>query len=259
MTAKLEQNARRIVDARKSMRFLDGLSWEREPPSLDEGYRLQRAATRLWGDQVAGWKVGATAKRMQDFWRISEPVYGPVFAKTVFQSAAALRARDFHHTMLESEFAFRFGADLPARAKPYAREEIVAAVDALIPAFEIISSRLAKLSPDKVPLVVADFCANGGAVCGRPIPDWRAVDLPAQKVALHLGGAMREQGSGADVLGNPLNVLEWFVNELRAQGIALARGQFVLTGTMTGLHAAQAGQPAVADFGDLGKVQVTFT
>jgi 2-keto-4-pentenoate hydratase len=196
---------------------------------------------------------------MQEFWRIAAPIYGPVFRRTVFQSPGSLRARDFHHTMLESEFAFRFGADLPPRAKPYARDEIVAAVDALIPAFEIISSRVAKLSPDKVPLVVADFCANGGAVCGRPIEDWHAIDLPARKVALHLGGALCEQGSGADVLGNPLNVLDWFVNALRAQGIALARGQFVLTGTMTGLRTAEVGQPAVADFGDLGKVQVTFT
>lgn len=259
MTAKLEENARRIVDARKSMSFLDVLAWEHEPPALEDAYRVQRAATQLWGDAIAGWKVGATAKRMQDFWRISAPIYGPVFRKTVFQSPASLPTRDFHHTMLESEFAFRFGADLPPRAKPYAREEIVAAVDALIPAFEIISSRLAKLSPDKVPLVVADFCANGGAVCGRPIENWGSIDLPAQKVALHLGGALREQGSGADVLGNPLNVLHWFVNALRAQGIALARGQIVLTGTMTGLHAAEAGQPAVADFGALGKVQVTFT
>jgi 2-keto-4-pentenoate hydratase len=258
MTAKLEENARRIVNARKSMSVLEDLAWESEPPAIEEGYRLQRAATQLWGDEVAGWKVGATAKRMQEFWRVSEPLYGPIFRNTVFRSPASVPARDFRQPMLESEFAFRFGADLPPRARPYAREEIVAAVDALVPAFEIISSRVAKLSPDNVPLVVADFCANGGAVCGRPIENWRSIDLPAQKVALHLGGALREQGSGADVLGNPLNVLDWLVNALRAQGIALVRGQIVLTGTMTGLHAAEAGQPAVADFGALGKVQVSF-
>ena len=258
MNATFEENARRIVDARKALSFLEDLSWEREPATVQDAYRLQRAASELWDDEIAGWKVGATAKRMQDFWRISEPIYGPVFRKTVFQSPATLPARSFHHVMLESEFAFRFGKGLPVRAKPYAREEIVAAVDALIPAFEIISPRFAKLTPDKVPRVVADFCANGGAVCGRPLEGWRGIDLPAQQVKLYLGGALREAGTGADVLGNPLNVLDWFVNTVRAQGLALARGQFVLTGTMTGLHTAAIGEPAVADFGDLGKVQVTF-
>jgi 2-keto-4-pentenoate hydratase len=35
-------------------------------------------------------------------------------------------------------------------------------------------------------------------------------------------------------------------------------GQFVLTDTMTGIHTAEIGQHAMADFGDLGKVEVMF-
>jgi 2-keto-4-pentenoate hydratase len=53
-------------------------------------------------------------------------------------------------------------------------------------------------------------------------------------------------------------VLEWFVNKFSSQGLTLSRGQFVLTGTMTGIHTAEIGQNAMASFGDLGKVEVTF-
>ena len=160
--------------------------------------------------------------------------------------------------MLESEFAFRFGADLPSRPAPYSREEILAAVDALIPAFEIISPRFNRLAADKFPQVVADFCANGGAVLGTPCEDWRNIDLPAHGVKLFMGGTLRQEGKGAAVLDDPVNVLEWFVNKFRAQGFAVAKGQFVLTGTMTGIHTAEVGQIAMADFGDLGKVEVIF-
>ena len=67
-----------------------------------------------------------------------------------------------------------------------------------------------------------------------------------------------QEGKGAAVLDHPVNVLEWFVNKFRTQGVAVAKGQFVLTGMMTGIHTAELGQLAMADFGELGKVEVTF-
>ena len=68
----------------------------------------------------------------------------------------------------------------------------------------------------------------------------------------------RQEGTGALVLGDPVKVLEWLVNALRVRGLAILPGQFVMTGTMTGIHAPQPGETAVADFGDLGTVEVTF-
>ena len=73
-----------------------------------------------------------------------------------------------------------------------------------------------------------------------------------------MGGALRQEGQGSAVLGDPVNVLEWFVNKFSAQGRALLKGQFVLTGTMTGIHTAEVGQQVMADFGDLAKVEATF-
>jgi len=113
--------------------------------------------TERWDDEVVGWKVGATAKQVQQLFGVSEPAYGPVFRKSVFQSPARAPARDFHHRMLESEFAFRFGKDLSPRPSSYSRDEIIESVDALIPAFEIISPRFNRLTVDRFPQVVADF------------------------------------------------------------------------------------------------------
>jgi 2-keto-4-pentenoate hydratase len=249
---------RQILEARTTLRVLEDLSGAASVATVEEGYRIQAEATRRWEDEVVGWKVGATAKKLQEMFGVSEPAYGPVFRKTVFQSPAQVPARGLHHRMLESEFAFRFGKDLPSRAKPYLRDEVLDAVDALIPAFEIISPRFNRLTADKFPQLVADFCANGGAVLGKPIENWRQIDLPAHAVKLFIGGALRQEGDGSLVLGNPLNVLQWLANKFSGQGMGLKKGQFVLTGTMTGIHAPEVGQPAMADFGDLGKVEVRF-
>jgi 2-keto-4-pentenoate hydratase len=258
MERGFDDAVRRIVEARKTLAYMEGLPEPGAPATLADGYRMQKAAVERWDDRIAGWKVGATAKQMQDVFGISEPVCGPVFAKTVFQSPAVLPARRFHHLMLETEFTLRFGEDLPARAAPYSRNEIVAAIDAVVPSFELISPRFRKLPADKIAHVVADFNANGGAVLGPVCERWRELDLPSHAVKLFIGGTLRQEGSGALVLGDPLNVAEWLVNTLRAQGLSIAQGEFVMTGTMTGLHAVEIGQRAVADFGGLGKVEVEF-
>jgi len=258
VTPGFDEAVRRIVEARSSLTVLEDLRGAAAVATLDDAYRIQDAATRRWDDDIAGWKVGATARQVQNLFGVSEPAYGPVFRKSVYQSPASVPARSLHHLMLESEFAFRFGKDLPPRPDPYSREDIVAAVDALIPAFEVISPRFSKLTIDNFPQVVADFCANGGAILGTPVTDWRGIDLPAHAVKLYLGGTLRQEGLGAAVLDNPLNVLDWLVNKFSAQGRALSRGQFVLTGTMTGIHTAEVGQKAMADFGDLATVEVTF-
>jgi 2-keto-4-pentenoate hydratase len=258
MNPGLEEAVRRIVEARKTLSVLEDLSGATQVTTLEDAYRIQSAVTERWDDRIAGWKVGATAKQVQNLFGVSEPAYGPVFEKTVFQSPARVPARGFHHLMLETEFAFRFGNDLPSRPTPYSRNEILEAIDVLIPAFEIVSPRFNGLTVDRFPQVVADFCANGGAILGAHVENWREIDLPAHAVKLFMGGALRQEGQGAAVLGDPINVLEWFVNKFSAQGLALSRGQFVLTGTMTGIHTAEVGQHAMADFGHLGTVEVTF-
>ena len=258
MNPGFEKAVRQIVEARKTLSVLDDLSGAAQVTTLEDAYRIQRAATERWDDEIAGWKVGATAKQVQNLFGVSEPAYGPVFRKAVFQSPARVPARSFHHLMLETEFAFRFGNDLPSRPTPYSREEILSAIDVLIPAFEIVSPRFNRLTVDKFPQVVADFCANGGAILGTHVENWREIDLPAHAVKLFMGGALRQEGQGSAVLGDPVNVLEWFVNKFSAQGMSLSKGQFVMTGTMTGIHTPQVGQRAMADFGELAKVEVTF-
>ena len=259
LIGRVDRAARTILEARRTGVLLDTLAPNDQPRSLEEGYAIQQAVRARWPDTIAGWKVGATAKEVQDLLRISEPVYGPVFKNEVFQSPATISARDFQDRLLESEFVFRFGKDMPSRQTPYSRSEIIDAVDALFPSFEIICPRFTSLTGHHVSMVIADFCANGGAVLGKMCSDWRGIDLPSQSVVLAIDGTERQRGTGAVVLNSPLNVLEWFVNVFSQHGGNIEAGQFVMTGTVTGLHAPALSQTAKADFGLLGTVEVVFT
>jgi len=258
MNADLEAGVQDLLTARAARSIIPDLAGARQPATQEDGYRMQAAAAERWDDRIVGWKVGATSKQVQALFGVDGPLYGPVFAQTVAQSAARWRVADFQHRMLESEFAFRFGRELPPRSQPYTRDEVLDAVDALIPAIEIISPRFDRLTADRIPQLIADFAGNGGAVLGAPVTDWRSLDLPALPVELRIDGVPEQAGTGAAVLGNPRNVLEWFVETFRAQGRTIAQGLFVMTGTMTGIHTPAPGEQAVADFGALGTVEVVF-
>jgi 2-keto-4-pentenoate hydratase len=250
--------AERIVAARGAVAKLDGLPDAERPRTIEDGYRMLRIATQRWADEPVGWKVGATSREVQAMFGIGEPVYGPIFKTTVHASPARLQANAFQHLLLEAEFTFSFRADLPLRTEPYARDGVLEAIDAVIPSIEVISPRFKRLSVDHTPQFIADFSGNAAAVMGTPCTDWRRLDFAAQGAAMIIGGVKRQEGTGAVTLGNPLNVLEWLVAAMATRGHAIRKGDLVMTGTMTGLHAPKPGEPAVADFGPLGKVEVVF-
>lgn len=255
---QIEQAASVLEAARKNNQMLKGLDTGLTPAAMDEGYALQDAFMRIWDEPVAGWKVGATAEKVQELYGVNEPFHGPFYAPTTFASPAMLRREDFGHLCIESEFAFRFGSTLAARESAYGREEILGAVDAVLPAFELISPRFDTLLQDRVALATADCGLNGGFVLGEDCAGWRELDLAAHRVRLTVDGEVKGEGAGANALGHPFNVLDWLVNALSRRGIALNAGEIVSTGTCTGIVYLELGQKAVADYGALGAIEVTF-
>lgn len=256
---RVQSAAAFLAGVRREGRVVEALPESCRPRSLAEGYEAQNAFRAIWPDTVAGWKIGATAAPTMARFGVEQPMYGPVFAGNVYASPARAPAPTQHAMAIESEFAYRLGRDLPARATPYTREEIVAAIDALIPAFEIVGTRFTQIPFHDSGSVVADCMLNAALVLGTPVADWRGLDILSHPVRLTIDGEIKGEGKGSDALGDPRNVLDWVVNMLRAGGIGLERGQVLSTGTCTGIVPFARGQTAVADFGTLGRIEACFT
>ena len=60
------------------------------------------------------------------------------------------------------------------------------------------------------------------------------------------------------MLGDPIEPLVWLANILGERGAAIEAGDVVIPGSFTAAQVVQAGSTATADFGDLGKISVTF-
>ena len=225
--------------------------------SIEAAYRVQRKIEAMAAMPRYGWKVGATSQEAQRVLDTEGPATAPMFAPFCFQSPADVAVLPGQNASVESEFAFRFARDLPKRPTSYDLDEVIDAVDALLPAIEIVGGRFeggfSKIGPIRL---VADMVAHTAFVSGQEVINWRGIDLRSHSVSLFRNGEKVGEGTGSLVLGDPLLVLHWTANHLLNRGEFIKAGQIVTTGTCTGITPVVEGDDFAADFGTLGKVEV---
>jgi 2-keto-4-pentenoate hydratase len=254
---EIEEGAAALVAAQDGGTSIRALA--HPPADHDEAYAIQEAALAMRGDPPAGWKVGATSAAAMATLRTDRPFAGPVLAGHLLDSTAELTRSELPAAMVEGEFAFVMSADLGPRDEPYRRDEVAAAVAELRPAIEVVANRYEAGLAAGILNNIADNGANSRLVVGTPVGEWRQVDLAACDVSMTIGGEIVGRGSGADVMGHPLESLVWLANHLRERGTTLRAGQAVTTGSCTGIAPLPPGTVAVADFGELGTVEVVYS
>ena len=217
---------------------------------LAEAYEIQAlVATKLGG--AAAWKTGAPSPD-------AEPIFAPILQGLVHASPARLEAMRFRRLGIEAEIAYRLCRNLPARAEPYTRAELIDAVDALVPAIEVVDSRFAACEHLDPLWKLADNQINGGLVIGQPIEDWQRVDPMTQPIVLTVDGEVVASGEGGNAAGDPLRLLVWMANHVGDHCGGLRAGQIITTGSLTGLRFVRPGACVVAEFAGLGRAEVTF-
>lgn len=213
--------------------------------------RLQAAVVDRLGLALAGWKIGATSAKAQAIMATDAPFYGPVFRQRIWADGAVVDLPAGFRGV-ECEFALRIGADLPPRQGGYGVEQLVIAVDAVVPVLELVATRQQVEGMADARRATADLGFNHGLVLGPPLMPPPTRELADAVVTVRVDGVEAGRGRGADVLGHPLAALAW----LTGQGMALPAGALVSTGTCTGLTPLEPGATAEGDFGPLGKVRV---
>jgi len=253
--------ATELLDMRAGRRVVPDLPFALRPETLSDAYTIQhRVVAGLVansGGRCIGFKVACTNKIAQAALQIDRPVFGRLMSHTTSPSGTTLAADQFTHRVIEAEFAFRIGVDVEAVDGGHTRATIAEHIDALIPAIEIVDYRFESWTVGAL-RIAADNAIHGWWLRGEPMTNWRDHDLAASEVSVTLDGELVTTGSGAAVLGHPLNVMAWLADELPRFGLQLCRGDVVTTGVATDVFEAGAGDSCVADFGPFGTVSVAF-
>jgi 2-keto-4-pentenoate hydratase len=251
-----------LAQARITHKRLSELPALNRPVTAAEAYVVQDGLVdRLlahYGGSVIGYKVACTNVTAQRQLNVDAPFCGRLLSAFLFENPARVDASKFFMRVVEAEFAFEMARDLPPATAPRSGQEIAAAVKGVIPAIEIVDSRFDDWTTIGAPSLIADNACNAAWVKGRPVADWQAMDLAAQAVRVTVNGKLLREGSGRNVLGHPLNALEWLVNSLSARGLGLKAGQYITTGVTTEVYMAERGDRITADFGPVGAVDLEF-
>jgi 2-keto-4-pentenoate hydratase len=211
------------------------------------------------GGRVIGYKVAATNAAIQQLLRVDAPFFGRLLSNSSLPSPAVLRSGEFTVRCVEAEFGMEIGGDVPPEGCPYTRESIAEFIAAVIPSIEVVDHRFADWASVGAASLVADNAIHGAWIEGQPVGQWRGADLAEHKVMLFANGRLVSAGSGAAVLGHPLNVVAWLASELRRYGRHLRCGDRVTTGTAAPVYFANPGDHVIADFGSFGRVELDWS
>ncbi|WP_372613838.1 2-keto-4-pentenoate hydratase [Aquicoccus sp.] len=251
---EIETIGRALAEARRTGRKLEEYPCVR--PDMGEALAIQGAMTAAMGAPVVGWKVGLTSLRAQELCGVDAPLAGPLFEGSVWDSGVEIAPVEGDLGILEAEIGLRMQADLPPRAAPYERAEVLAAVGEVLPVIEWVNKRLPGGIRDAAEWLAADGVINRGVICGAGHPFNPDRDLAGERVTVRRDDVAVTEGVGANAMGGPDAVIAWLANDLSARGIGLRRGDVVATGLICDVVHAVPGARIEADFMTLGPVAV---
>ena len=247
-----------LWEAWQGRRQIAALPDDCRPGTLEDAYAVQDGLVGSAGLALAGYKIGATNAQVQARFGVDAPFSGRLFRDYVGGSPLTVPADTVNFYAIEAEFDFVMASALPPRADAYTRDEVRAAVASVHPAIEVPDSRYSDWLSMKAEDLIGDN-AIGCLLClGPAAVDGLDHDLAGQPVVVRVNGEVVSEGAGANVLGDPWNVMVWLANHLSARGLALEAGHVVTTGSAADVVQCQPGDTVTAAFGPIGEAEVHF-
>jgi 2-keto-4-pentenoate hydratase len=259
--------ARALIAARAARQPAGPLPAAIAPRDAAEGVAVQVAiATHLGALPPAGFKIGGTTRRMQEYLGLSGPDGGFMVRDGLHANGTALPWAAFRSAGVECELAVRLGADL--LPGPCTAADAAGAVADLFAGIEIVENRYGRPPAGDIaalgtPTLIADQFYHAAAVLGEgPDADgrWRDLDLAAIPGRIEVDGVLRGEGVGADLLGHPMAALAWLAaSPLAAAFGGLRAGQVVMLGSVTPPIWLDGPCEATVTFAGLAPVRLRFT
>ncbi|MEQ8262759.1 2-oxo-hept-4-ene-1,7-dioate hydratase [Pseudohaliea sp.] len=254
-----------LYHAEKARRQIRAITLTHPSMDMEDAYAIQRAwvdRKLAEGDRITGYKIGLTSRVMQAAMNINTPDFGILLESMYLPDKSTVPAGHYCDPMIEVELAFvmkkpLFGANVTI-------EQVIDATDYVVPALELIAARSYRVDPEtgytrKVFDTIADNAANAGYIVSaeRFLPE--DIDWQWSGAILYRNGEIEETGLSAAVQGHPAKGISWVCKRFASHGIGLEPGQFVLSGSFTRPISARPGDDMTCDYGELGRIEVSFS
>lgn len=216
---------------------------------MDDAYAIQKAFVDrqvAQGRSVRGYKVGLTSKVMQESMGSTEPDFSAMTDDLFLPESLPIEHSRFFRPMVEIEIAFVMKGSL--KGPGVLPVDVLRATDFVLPAIEIVDFRVGPGPGMTVVDTVADLAACGVAVLGANPVRLEDIDIRRVHGQMIVNGDVKQEGSAAAVLGNPVTAVAWLANKLGEFGITFEPGQTILTGSFVRAMPVNAGDEVIARF-----------
>jgi 2-keto-4-pentenoate hydratase len=219
------------------------------PGTLDEAYGIQERAIALFGDRVAGWKVGKIATPLDATYGANR-LAGPIFADSVVTAGEGdvpdMPVFEQGFAAGEAEYLLRLGPLPESFDRTWTNEEVAEYVDAIHVGIEVASSPFPGINAHGPAVTVSDFGNNNGLVIGAEIS--RDTDFLEWPVALTIEGEVAGEATASTMLDGPFGAVRFLFELAASRQLPLAAGQWISTGAVTGVHPVRVGDLVEARF-----------
>ncbi|MGY2061758.1 2-keto-4-pentenoate hydratase, partial [Nocardia gipuzkoensis] len=199
---------------------------------IDAAYAVQRLLADeqvAAGARIVGAKIGLTSPAVQRQFGVYQPDFGILFNHMIYSHTEPIPLSTLFQPRAEGEIAFVLARDIDRPGASVA--DVLRAVDFLLPAIEIVDSRI-KDWDLTITDTVADNASSGVVVLGATPYSPRGLDLSQLTMTLEHNGTPVSSGTGKACLGSPVVAVTWLARELVRRGQALHAGDIVMSGAL---------------------------
>jgi 2-keto-4-pentenoate hydratase len=248
MTEKANEAAKLLLDARRSGKLIAALPDALAPRSLDESYAIQHAVIAGLGSRIAGYKISIFPD--------GSHAVAPILADLIIGDGASKRLAPASRIAIELEFGFRFGVPVAADASA---AQVLDAIESTVVTIELCDSRYDTIDGKSKEVLVADMISNCGAVAGTAHRFDASKPFKTATCRQLFDGKVDKDRTGSHPNGDPLLPLPLVPKALAAAGYSLGGGQFVITGSLTGITWVKAPLVVEGQIDGFGKARVTLS
>lgn len=240
-----------LLKAREAGLTIPTLPEGSHPRNAEHAYAIQDAVMLGMGE-IAGWKVGA--KNPQ-----SEPTCSPLPQMLICDTPGKISVQREQLHGVEIEIAVRLGKDLPPAGQPYTAETVIAAVESVHPAIEIVCSRFSDPWKLDEMFPLADSISNGYLIVGPGISDLSSLSGSTAWIDMTLDGKSALSAEKSNPGGTIGRLLAWLANHAAARSGGLRKGQIITTGSFIGIFPMPATVAIHGEVRNIGSVDVVVT
>ena len=254
----IDSLAKQIYEADQKRTPIQPIHDQLEPKNLEQAYAVQEVNTKRRlseGRRLVGRKIGFTNVVVQKQLGVNEPDYGMLFHDMAVSDGWEVPRNRLIQPKVEAEIAFVVGKDLNDERLTVV--DIIRATEFVVPAIEIVDSRIADWKIDIVD-TISDNASAALYVLGGTPKKLDQVDLRQCGMVMQTNNNQVSYGAGTMCMGDPLTAVLWLARTMARVGRPLQAGDTVLSGSLGLMSTVAWGSVYEAQISGIGSVRAAF-